>query len=469
VLGSGRSFGAKISTIWIYPHPPRVVMNAVGGAILLPAVLIVRRLAPPAMRPTVYALAALFLIDRIRETCSVVAVLERWVFLVEMLLGIGFLVLVVRSETLLIEASGREASGWRRVFTCFLWAPLPILAIALVTGALGYMRLARLLGGQVLTASYVALVLYAAVPVGEGLVAYALHTPPLRRLLMVARHRDLLQRRTHLALHWLAVGVWIYLTLDEVGLLDPLWSAAETVLDARYVRGSISISLGDTLAFVLTIWASFLLSSFVRFVLGEDVYPRVGFPRGASYAVSSLVHYTVVLGGFLVAIAALGLDLTRITILAGAFGLGAGIGLQGAVANFVSGLILLLEGRIRVGDSVQMDNLEGEVREIRGRGEHDPDLGWRRGDRPQWPADLRERHQLDPLGPVASRRCARGGDRRVRPRTGPGDPPRRGHGTPQDSRRAGAPRAMHRIRGRCHDVRAARLDGPVRGVPAGPE
>ena len=370
VLGTPMSaalVAALVSTIWIYPHPPRVVMNAVGVAILLPAVLIVRRLAPPAMRPTVYALAAFFLIDRIRETCSIVPVLERWVFLVEMLLGIGVLALAVRSETLLIAASGREASGWRRVFTCFLWAQLAILAIALVTGTLGYMRLARLLGGQVLTASYVALVLYAAVPVGEGLVAYALHTPPLRRLLMVARHRDLLQRRTHLALHWLAVGVWIYLTLDGVGLLDPLWSAAETVLDARYVRGSISISLGDAVAFVLTIWASFLLSSFVRFVLGEDVYSRVGLPRGASYAVSSLVHYIVVLGGFLVAIAALGLDLTRITILAGAFGLGAGIGLQGAVANFVSGLILLLEGRIRVGDSVQMDNLEGEVREIRGR------------------------------------------------------------------------------------------------------
>jgi small-conductance mechanosensitive channel len=80
----------------------------------------------------------------------------------------------------------------------------------------------------------------------------------------------------------------------------PLWSAAEAVLDARYVRGSISISLGDALAFVLTLWASFLLSSFVRFVLGEDVYSRVGLPRGASYAVSRLVHYAVVLGGFLV-------------------------------------------------------------------------------------------------------------------------------------------------------------------------
>jgi small-conductance mechanosensitive channel len=114
----------------------------------------------------------------------------------------------------------------------------------------------------------------------------------------------------------------------------------------------------------VTIWAAFVLSSFVRFVLQEDVYPRVGLPRGLPYAVSSLFHYTVVLAGFVFAVAALGFDLTRITILAGAFGVGIGIGLQNVVANFVSGLILLLERRLHVGDSVQIGDLQGEVREI---------------------------------------------------------------------------------------------------------
>lgn len=363
---SAALLAALVSTIWIYPQPPRVVMNAVGVAILLPAVLIVRRLVPPPLRPTVYALAAFFLLDRIRETCSV-PVLERWVFLLEMLLGIAFLALAVRFETLVRATSVREDAGWRRALTCLLWGQLAILAIAVLMGALGYMRLARLLGGQVLTANYVALVLYAAVRVGEALVAYALHTRPLRRLLMVARYRDLLQRRTHLALCWFAVAAWIYVSLDGMGLLEPLWSAAGTALGARYARGSISISIGDALAFGLIIWGSFLLSSFLRFLFGEDVYPRMGFARGRAYAVSTLVHYTIVVVGFLIAIAALGVDLTRITILAGAFGLGAGIGLQGAVANAVSGLILLLEGRIRVGDSVQMEGLEGEVREIGSR------------------------------------------------------------------------------------------------------
>jgi potassium-dependent mechanosensitive channel len=143
-----------------------------------------------------------------------------------------------------------------------------------------------------------------------------------------------------------------------------IWSAAMAAVGARYVRGSVSLSLGDVAAVGLTIGAAFLLSTFVRFVLQEDVYPRVAFPRGVPYAISTLIHYAVILVGFLLAVAALGIDPTRVTILAGAFGVGVGIGLQGVVANFVAGLVVLIERRIHVGDSVQLGDLQGEIREI---------------------------------------------------------------------------------------------------------
>src|SRR5262249_56776959 len=124
------------------------------------------------------------------------------------------------------------------------------------------------------------------------------------------------------------------------------------------------VSLADVVAFGLTVWAALLLSSLVRFILQEDVYPRVLLPRGVPYTVSTLVGYAILLTGFVLAVAALGVDLNRITILAGAFGVGIGIGLQSIVANFVSGLVLLLERRLHVGDSVQLGTLEGEIREI---------------------------------------------------------------------------------------------------------
>jgi potassium-dependent mechanosensitive channel len=99
-------------------------------------------------------------------------------------------------------------------------------------------------------------------------------------------------------------------------------------------------------------------------VLQEDVYPRTQMTRGISYAVSSLLNYVILTLGFLLALGAIGLDLTKVTILAGAFGVGLGFGLQSIVNNFVSGLILLFERPIHVDDIVEVGDLLGVVSRI---------------------------------------------------------------------------------------------------------
>jgi small-conductance mechanosensitive channel len=340
------------------------VISAVSIFVLLPAVLIVRRLVSPAIVPAVYALAAFFIVDRVRDVCSAVPVLEQWVFLLQMVCGIVFLALAVRSERLLRTGGQELAPGWQRAIVAVLWAQIFLLVAAALTGACGYMRLARLLGNAVLGSDYTALVLYAGVRVGEGLIAHTLRAIPLRDLLIVQRHRPLIQRRLTLALRWLSVGAWAYFALDGLGVLGPISSVSAAVLGARYVRGSVSVSLGDAAAFALTVGAVFVVSSFVRFLLDEEVYPRVRLPRGAAYALATMVHYVIVVIGVGLAIAALGIDLNRLTLVAGALGVGVGIGLQGVVANFVSGLIVLLERRLHVGDAVQLGTLEGRIREI---------------------------------------------------------------------------------------------------------
>ena len=147
-------------------------------------------------------------------------------------------------------------------------------------------------------------------------------------------------------------------------MLQPALSFGQAVLDAKFERGAISISPGGVLEFVLTVWAAYLLSAFIRFVLKEDVYPRIGIATGKSYAVSSLLHYFILALGFTVAIAALGVNLSKLTVLTGAFGVGIGFGLQSVVNNFVSGLILLFERPIHVGDTVEVGDLLGKVRRI---------------------------------------------------------------------------------------------------------
>ena len=138
----------------------------------------------------------------------------------------------------------------------------------------------------------------------------------------------------------------------------------QAFLNTRLERGSISTSVGDIVAFFLTVLAAYLLSAFIRFVLEEDVYPRTRIATGQSYAVSSLLNYAILAVGFFLALAVLGMDLTKMTVLAGAFGVGIGFGLQSVVNNFVSGLILLFERPIHVGDTVQVGSLQGRVRRI---------------------------------------------------------------------------------------------------------
>jgi potassium efflux system protein len=84
--------------------------------------------------------------------------------------------------------------------------------------------------------------------------------------------------------------------------------------------------------------------------------------RGIPYAISTMVHYAILLLGFFVVLGTLGIDLTKITILAGAFTVGIGFGLKNVINNFVSGLILLFERPIKIGDVIEVSGNVGEVR-----------------------------------------------------------------------------------------------------------
>jgi small-conductance mechanosensitive channel len=226
------------------------------------------------------------------------------------------------------------------------------------------MRLALLLGAGILGTGYIAMVLYAAVRVTDGLVPFLLRVPPLRYLKMVQHHRPLLERRGHGLLGTLAIGAWAFFALRYFGLWNAAVTLTESALAAELQRGALAVSLGDVLVFVLTVGAVFVLSGAIRFALEEDVYPHLNLGRGLTRSLSSLLHYVLLLVGFLLGLAVLGVDFTKITILVGAFGVGIGFGLQSIVNNFVSGLIVLFERRIDVGDAVQIGEVSGRLQQL---------------------------------------------------------------------------------------------------------
>jgi small-conductance mechanosensitive channel len=197
-----------------------------------------------------------------------------------------------------------------------------------------------------------------------GVVALALRVWPLRLLKMVEHYGDFLEKRIYRWIFVLSILAWLARYLNYLGLLDNASSLTHALLSTKLERGTIAISLGDVLEFFLAIWIAHLLSRFVRFVLQEDVYPRIDLAPGLSYAASSLLNYVILALGFVIGLGVLGVDFTKASVIAGAFGVGIGFGLQSIVNNFVSGLILLFERPIHVGDTVEVGKLQGSVRRI---------------------------------------------------------------------------------------------------------
>jgi small-conductance mechanosensitive channel len=109
---------------------------------------------------------------------------------------------------------------------------------------------------------------------------------------------------------------------------------------------------------------AFVFSRLIRFVLAEEILPRIRLPRGVPGAVDVLSRYGILLLGFFIALAAAGVDLSKVTLLVSALGVGIGFGLQGVVNNFVSGLILVFVHPLQVGDSIEVGTIFGEVRNI---------------------------------------------------------------------------------------------------------
>ena len=146
--------------------------------------------------------------------------------------------------------------------------------------------------------------------------------------------------------------------------LDDLLRIANVVANASVSAGDVTITVSAILSALAVVVATWLVTKVVRFVLDHEILPRLDLRTGVPIAISTIVGYVLVVTGFVLAMAALGIDLTKVTLLAGALGIGVGLGLQSVVNNFASGLILMLERPINVGDQIDVGGVVGEVKRI---------------------------------------------------------------------------------------------------------
>ena len=159
-------------------------------------------------------------------------------------------------------------------------------------------------------------------------------------------------------LAWFAVVLWVTGALPLV--LDAMDEVSWKVGNARItLRNLVEGTVTAGLVMVLALWVSAAIEKKLLRGSGDDLSVRK--------IAANLVRVGLLFVGLLLAMSAVGIDLTALSVLGGAVGVGLGFGLQKITANYISGFVILAERSLRIGDMVKVDNFEGCVTDIRTR------------------------------------------------------------------------------------------------------
>jgi small-conductance mechanosensitive channel len=150
--------------------------------------------------------------------------------------------------------------------------------------------------------------------------------------------------------------------------MDELLQAVRTFVSRPlFTLGEASVTLWSLIYVVALVVALFLVAGWLRRWVSGRLLHRSRLDPGARQAVGAITRYVVLLTGLLVIVQTVGINLTTLNVLAGAVGIGVGFGLQNVISNFISGLIIMFERPIKIGDRIVVDDIEGDVIEIGAR------------------------------------------------------------------------------------------------------
>jgi potassium-dependent mechanosensitive channel len=340
---------------------PALLRNLVAVLFVVPVLQFLPSMIHPAFRPLLYLLVVFGLTVWIWEMLAIPMAVKR-----EVSVGLS-LAAIALCAWLIRPARTRPLQPYARsVLLVIIGARAALVLIlgSLLANVFGYVALSRVLRSSAILSAFFAIALYTAYIGVITIFSLFWQTSWTPLFSSLRTHGEMVAKWGMRLLSVTAFAIWLYATLSFFTIRESVLGALSSVLTTPLKWGAVNFSLRDVLTFVLIFVLGVIFANIIRVILRTDVLVRLPLKHGLSYAISTITYYVLLLAVFLLALAASGVELSRFTLLTGAFGVGAGFGLQNIISNFFSGIILLFERPIRIGDSLEIGDTSGDVERI---------------------------------------------------------------------------------------------------------
>jgi len=352
---------ALISTVFIYSNIPAAVREIVQLVLLIPAIFLIQGISDKKLYPIIYTLVFLFIIDEIQVFLDAKSLLARLLIIFSNVIVLWILFQIVLKKTLVTSIFSTK---WSRFTFRFSNTLIIFTVLSILFNILGYVNLSLVISNTTISLLLVSVVLIILIKVMLSLIIGLFNTRYFQLLNIIKNSREILIKKIHRLLIYFVIYLWVRTILISLGLKDQFGDWLAGLMDVEWEVGTGSISLGGIIGFTIAVLLTVLITRLIKYILEDEIFPRIKLPRGVPGAISMLVRYVIVAFGIFVALSAAGLDLSKFGLIAGALGVGIGFGLQSVVFNFIAGLILAFERPIQKGDTIEIGTLLGDVTNI---------------------------------------------------------------------------------------------------------
>jgi potassium-dependent mechanosensitive channel len=247
---------------------------------------------------------------------------------------------------------------------------LSLLVVIVLAYLVGFQNLSLYLARAAVWTILGLLILWFLWLIGETLIFHLLHPEAGRATFIFPERAELIQRLYVLSRWALAFGLGtavVLWSLNSWGITPDQVAGAFEWMTWGPTLGPVKLTTLSVVGVILVLYLGFFLSRLIRALMLARIFPRTALDTGVQYTIATTMHYVILVLTGMIALNILGFPLTNLALVAGALGVGIGFGLQNIVNNFLSGLILLFERPIKVGDTLVIDGQWGTVKEIRVR------------------------------------------------------------------------------------------------------